>query len=556
MEGGRRLPATTSSASRMRFGRSIGLTGQYAAVDENLTGRENLEMVGRLLHLGRPTARARADELLATFDLAHAAGRPARTYSGGMRRRLDLAASLVGRPGVLFLDEPTTGLDPASRLGLWDVIASLVADGTTILLTTQYLEEADRLADRIAVIDGGLVIAEGTASQLKDRLGEDVVDLRVADPARTTEALELLRPLAATEPHADVASGRIGLPVHHGAGTLAEVVRRIDGAGLEVAELSLHRPSLDDVFLALTGRRAEIDSPGRRRRGDPGHEAPPLRPAGAEEGRMSAATTAAVRQPADRVRRSPTWIVTDSITIAWRNMLAVVRNPQLLVVDTITPIMFVLLFAVVFGGAIETPGVSYITFLMPGIFVQTVVFGGTSTAVGLAEDLQKGIIDRFRSLPMAPSAVLIGKTFADLLRNAYTVAIMTVVGFAIGFRFTGSVPEFLLALVLITLFGYSISWLSANIGLRAKSAQAAQGAIFIPVFPLTFLSSAFVPVATMPEWLQPIAEANPVTVVVNAARGLIVGAPNADTILLAGAWIVGLVAVFAPLAIWSYRRKG
>jgi ABC-2 type transport system ATP-binding protein len=238
---------------------SIGLTGQYAAVDENLTGRENLEMVGRLLHLGRPTARVRADELLATFDLAHAAGRPARTYSGGMRRRLDLAASLVGRPGVLFLDEPTTGLDPASRLGLWDVIASLVADGTTILLTTQYLEEADRLADRIAVIDGGLVIAEGTASQLKDRLGEDVVDLRVADPARTTEALELLRPLAATEPHADVASGRIGLPVHHGAGTLAEVVRRIDGAGLEVAELSLHRPSLDDVFLALTGRRAEID---------------------------------------------------------------------------------------------------------------------------------------------------------------------------------------------------------------------------------------------------------------------------------------------------------
>ena len=251
---------------------AIGLTGQYAAVDENLTGRENLEMVGRLLHLGRPTARARADELLATFDLSHAAGRPARTYSGGMRRRLDLAASLVGRPAVLFLDEPTTGLDPASRLGLWDVIESLVADGTTILLTTQYLEEADRLADRIAVIDGGLVIAEGTASQLKDRLGEDVVDVRVADSGRTAEALELLRPLAATEPHADVASGRISLPVHHGAGTLAEVVRRIDGAGLEVAELSLHRPSLDDVFLSLTGRRAEADTDRA-----PGNEAPTAR---------------------------------------------------------------------------------------------------------------------------------------------------------------------------------------------------------------------------------------------------------------------------------------
>ncbi len=271
---------------------------------------------------------------------------------------------------------------------------------------------------------------------------------------------------------------------------------------------------------------------------------------------MTAPAATIARRPVARVRRRPLWILTDSITIAWRNMLAVVRNPQLLVVDTITPIMFVLLFAVVFGGAIETPGVSYITFLMPGIFVQTVVFGGTSTAVGLAEDLQKGIIDRFRTLPMAPSAVLIGKTFADLLRNAYTVVIMTLVGFAIGFRFTGSVAEFGLALALITLFGYSISWLSANIGLRSKSAQAAQGAIFIPVFPLTFVSSAFVPIATMPEWLQPIAEANPVTVVVNAARGLIIGAPDAGTILLAAGWIAGLVAVFAPLAIWSYRRKG
>lgn len=192
---------------------------------------------------------------------------------------------------------------------------------------------------------------------------------------------------------------------------------------------------------------------------------------------------------------------------------------------------------------------------MPGIFVQTVVFGGTGTAIGLAEDLQKGIIDRFRSLPMAPSAVLIGRTFADLLRNAYTVLVMTIVGFLIGFRFSGGVGEFALALILVTFFGYAISWLSANIGLRAKSAQAAQGAIFIPVFPLTFASSAFVPVQTMPDWLRPIAEANPVTVIVNAARGLILGATDPGTVLLALGWIVGIVAVFAPLAIWTYRRR-
>ena len=272
---------------------------------------------------------------------------------------------------------------------------------------------------------------------------------------------------------------------------------------------------------------------------------------------MTAVTASATAgRPIPQSRRRPMWIVTDSITLAWRNMLAVVRNPQLLVVDTITPIMFVLLFAFVFGGVIKTPGIDYVTFLMPGIFVQTVVFGGTGTAIGLAEDLQKGIIDRFRSLPMAPSGVLIGRTFADLLRNAYTVVVMTVVGFLIGFRFAGSIPEFLLALGLVTLFGYAISWLSANIGLRAKSAQAAQGAIFIPVFPLTFASSAFVPVATMPDWLRPIAEANPVTIVVNAARGLILGTPDAGTVLLAFGWIGGIVAVFAPLAIWTYRRKG
>jgi ABC-2 type transport system ATP-binding protein len=237
----------------------VGLTGQYAAVDENLTGRENLELVGRLLHMGRGAARARADELLDAFELGDAGRRPARTYSGGMRRRLDLAASLVGRPTVLFLDEPTTGLDPRSRVSLWDVIAGLVADGTTILLTTQYLEEADRLADQIAVIDDGLVIAEGTSAQLKDRLGGDVIEMRLIEPGRASEAIALLSPLAAAEPRLEAETGHLTIPVHHAGGALTEVVRRLDGANLEVAELSMHRPSLDDVFLALTGRRTDTD---------------------------------------------------------------------------------------------------------------------------------------------------------------------------------------------------------------------------------------------------------------------------------------------------------
>jgi ABC-2 type transport system ATP-binding protein len=235
----------------------IGLAGQYAAVDENLTGRENLDLVGRLYHLGKGEARRRADEMLERFELTDAANRTVKTYSGGMRRRLDLGASLVGRPQVLFLDEPTTGLDPRSRFGLWDVIRELVSDGTTLLLTTQYLEEADRLADHIAVIDGGRVIAEGTSDELKSRVGGDLLAVRVADRARAAEAAAVIADLGSGSPQVVAESGEVSLPVREGASILAEVVRRLDTAGLEIADLALGRPSLDDVFLALTGHVAE-----------------------------------------------------------------------------------------------------------------------------------------------------------------------------------------------------------------------------------------------------------------------------------------------------------
>jgi ABC-2 type transport system ATP-binding protein len=235
----------------------IGLAGQYAAIDENLTGRENLDLVGRLYHLGKAEARRRADEMLERFELTDAANRTAKTYSGGMRRRLDLGASLIGRPQVLFLDEPTTGLDPRSRFGLWDVIRELVTDGTTLLLTTQYLEEADRLADHIAVIDGGRVIAEGTSDELKSRVGGDLLALRVADRARAAEAVAAIADLGSGAPQVVPESGEISLPVPEGAAILAEVVRRLDAAGLEISDLALGRPSLDDVFLALTGHVAE-----------------------------------------------------------------------------------------------------------------------------------------------------------------------------------------------------------------------------------------------------------------------------------------------------------
>jgi daunorubicin resistance ABC transporter ATP-binding subunit len=233
----------------------IGLAGQYAAVDDHLTGRENVEMVGRLYGLPRRQARRGAGELLERIGLTEAADRQVKTYSGGMRRRLDLAASLVGRPQVLFLDEPTAGLDPASRRDLWALIGDLVDTGTTVLLTTQYLEEADRLADRLAVIDRGRLIAEGTPDQLKDRVGGAVLELTVPDDDRA-RALWALRTMQAEDPTDDQHRGRVVLPAPDGAGTLTQALRRLDAAGVTPEDVALRKPTLDDVFLALTGHRA------------------------------------------------------------------------------------------------------------------------------------------------------------------------------------------------------------------------------------------------------------------------------------------------------------
>jgi ABC-2 type transport system ATP-binding protein len=235
----------------------IGLTGQYAAVDEYLTGRENLEMFGRLYNLPKDVARRRAEELLAQFDLADAATRVVKTYSGGMRRRLDLGASLIFDPEVLFLDEPTTGLDPRGRLGMWDIIEKLAAGGATILLTTQYMEEADRLADRIAVLDRGRVISEGTPDELKAQIGGERLEVTVSNEGDLPRAIDVLRTHCGPDVHVETERRHAAVPVTAGARSLAAAVRELDAAGIHLDDLSLHRPTLDDVFLSLTGRVAE-----------------------------------------------------------------------------------------------------------------------------------------------------------------------------------------------------------------------------------------------------------------------------------------------------------
>jgi ABC-2 type transport system ATP-binding protein len=265
LDGGRATVAGHAVVTEPQLVRAvIGLTGQYAAVDEDLTGRENLVLIGRLSRMARLAALARAGELLEIFDLSLAGDRLLRTYSGGMRRRLDLAASLMVAPPVLFLDEPTTGLDPRSRLGLWDVIKGLKDQGTTISLTTQYLEEADQLADSISVIDGGKIIAEGTADQLKAKVGGDVLELRLVDRGLIEQAIGTLTrtfKLSRREVTVDPELGTVTVPVTTGAAALASAVRALDRAKLPVADLGLRRPSLDDVFLSLTGHTAESARP-------------------------------------------------------------------------------------------------------------------------------------------------------------------------------------------------------------------------------------------------------------------------------------------------------
>ena len=250
--------------------RAIGLTGQYAAVDEYLTGRENLRMFGDLYHLEPKYVKRRSQELLDSFDLSEAADRSGRTYSGGMRRRLDLASSLIARPSILFLDEPTTGLDPRSRLGMWAVIEGLVAEGTTVLLTTQYLEEADQLAQDIVVIDHGRVIAHGTAEALKDQIGGDRIEVTVVNIGQAGAAADVLRTVSTGEPA--IEEGRVSAPVSGGSTVLVNAIRALDVAGIEVSDLLLRRPTLDDVFMSLTGHAAEEETPVVAKRGRRGRQ--------------------------------------------------------------------------------------------------------------------------------------------------------------------------------------------------------------------------------------------------------------------------------------------
>ena len=516
----------------------IGLGGQMAAVDDLLTGRENLQMIGCLYGLPRHVADVEASRLLARFDLVDAGDRRVGTYSGGMRRRLDVAATLIGRPMVLLLDEPTAGLDPRSRNDLWDLLEDVARAGTTILITSQHLDELDRLATRIVVLGDGRVIADGTPAALKRHVGGHVIDVQLAaaeDMAAVSGAVQ-----AAVSAPAHLHSDR-RLTVASAPSTrpLAVLAQTLADREIVPIELSLRLPTLDDVFFALTG-----DAPTSSDVLRPPPQVP-ARPVGQLE-------TQAV-QRAEPTSRRRVWSDTRSVTR--RYCLRMLRTPQLMFFAAVQPILFVVGLTAVFGGLVErTLGGAYIQFLLPGVVVMNLMFAAGSTGLALAEDINTGIIDRLRSLPMTRSAVLAARTLTDLIRNAGAVVVMIAAGYLVGFRPHGNALECLLAIGLCLFFSFAASMGFAALALAVKDPQTVQFATFAPVLPLVFLSSAWLPISTMTPAVRGFAHYQPVNVTIVAVRSLTQGRPSWTTTIQAVLWALTMAAVFTVTATRLYRN--
>ena len=483
----------------------ISLTGQFAAVDDRLTGRENLLLIGDLRHVDDPAATA--TDLLRRFGLEEAADRRVATFSGGMSRRLDVAMSLIGSPAVIFLDEPTTGFDPEARNEMWRTIRELAGGGTTVFLTTQYLEEADELADDIAILHQGRIVAAGTAAELKKLVPGGFIELAFHDEGtRAAAARELGKSYACRE--GDGATLTITTD-----GTVADVAGIFAGlrdAGIGPTEFSQKVATLDDAFLKIIGSRED----------------------------------------------SMTRTLADTWTLARRSLRHITRSPDTVITVLLMPIALMLLFVYVWGGAMrqQTGSVSYIDFIVPGIIVMTVLSGISYAAVRLNMDVQSGIINRFRTMPVAPSSILGGQVAASTVSNLFSSLVVLLVAFAMGFRSEAGATGWLVFAGILLLFTLATTWLAIFFGLLARTMEGA-GAFGYILLLLVFISPSFVPTTSMTPFLRGFAEHQPMTPVVETMRSLLVAGTAGPQVWTALAWILGLLVVSYLLSVAVYKRK-
>jgi ABC transporter DrrB family efflux protein len=520
----------------------ISLTGQNASVDEELTGYENMFLIARLMGFTKTDARKRARQLLKSFGLETASKKLVKNYSGGMRRRLDIAASIIKIPKILFLDEPTTGLDPRSRNNLWAIIRALAKEGTTVVLTTQYLEEADQLADQITVIDQGRLISEGTSEQLKRSVGENILHIY----PNGENSLDIL---------SNFLTGKLGLtsailsekgPVNIRVKSTREAVKilsSLDSLEDHIRSFSLSRPNLDEVFLALTGKPVEENESGKRQ----GKE---------DEVEIEDAVTSNPKRVLDVINpvRGAN-VFTGKMMFGWRSMLKIKHIPEQFTDALITPIMFTFMFTYIFGGALAGSTAEYLHFFVPGILVQTLVFNSIYSGMNIHTDISKGLFDRFRSMPIWSPTPLVGIFVGDIVRHLISGIVVLIFAAFLGFKI-GAGPLAVVSVFLISIyFAVSISWLFLILGITMRSLSAVMSLGWLLLMPLVFMSNIFVDPATMPDWLQIFVAWNPLAWQVDVCREILDGVYNWANIGKAIGASTLITLILAPIGIFFYKKE-
>ena len=515
----------------------ISVTGQSTSIDEEMTGSENLYLVARLMGYDRSGARQRVRDLLLFFGLANAGNALVKNYSGGMRRRLDLAASITRVPEILFLDEPTIGLDPRSRNGLWSVIRNLTRLDTTVLLTTQHLEEANQLADRITVIDLGKVISEGTSEELKASLGTKSLHINIRDASLNLDSL--LEGVEFFVNRTGEDGREISVPVrdqNHAIGLLCKLREQ----EINIGSFNMSGPGLDEVFLALTGNKTkEDDTP--------------------DDGISMTGGGESFLGGSDRILTTPpvkhTGILTHKLMFGWRNLLKIKHVPEQFVDVLITPVMFTFLFTYLFGGVVAGSPAEYLQFLIPGIMVQTLAFNSAYSGINIHTDITKGIFDRFRTMPIWPPSPLVGIFIGDFFKYLISGLIVLLFGYILGFRAEAGFLGYAVSFLIMIAFAMSISWIFIIMGLTMRSTSAVMSIGWLLLTPIVFMSNIYVDPLTMPGWLQAFISWNPLSWQVDAVRGLLLGDPSLKEILhaLGGSLIISLI--LSPVAFLLYKKE-